>query len=124
MTITGDYLLFFLGLLALVLMGMSSRNILYALTSSFVWFALFLWLFWSSSPPLDVNQDRIKFLTWGFLVLTLMPWIVRMDTEIKNEARGKSGGRAWKEWGAPPREKEVPVRDSYRKNLRRRLSGR
>jgi len=120
MTITGDVLLFFLGLLALILMGMSSRNILLAFSSSMIWFSLFLWLFFGSSPPLDVGKGWAQILAWVFLMLAFVPWLLRMDVEIKNEAKGQ-GGQSWRTWGAPPSVGRGQTRaEQYKEELRKR----
>ena len=116
MTITGDILLFFLGLLALILMGMAGRNILLAFSSSMLWFSLFLWLFFSNNPPLGITTDWAKILSWVFIMLTFVPWLLRMDVEIKSEAQGQS----WRTWGAPPKGKTTPRAEEYRKLLRSR----
>lgn len=122
MTITGDVFLFFLGILALVLMSMSHRNILYALSSSLVWLSLFFWMFFSDSPPLDIDYAWVQILTYAFLILAFMPWIIRMDTEIRNEARGKGGtSQAYRTWGTRPEAEEETPAQKYRKALRRRL---
>lgn len=120
MTITGDVLLFFFGILALILMTMSNRNILFALASSGIWFALFMWMFFSSSPPLDITQDWVRIMTWSFLILVFIPWVVRMDVEIRNEAKGKGGDQAYKTWGAPPEGEKTTRAQEYRTELRRR----
>ena len=101
MTITGDVLLFFLGLLALILMGMSGRNILLACSSSMLWFALAMWMLFSDTPPLNIQDSWVQIIAWVFVILTFIPWLLRMDVEIKNEARGQ-GGQSWRTWGAPP----------------------
>ena len=119
MTVTGDILLFFLGILALVLMGMSGRNILLAFSSSMLWFALAMWMFFSPSPPLDIAQGWAQIIAWVFVMLAIVPWLLRMDVEIKNEARGQ-GGQSWRTWGAPPRGKTTSRAEEYRKILRGR----
>lgn len=115
MVITGDVFLFFLGLLALVLMGMSNRNILLAFSSSMVWFTLFLWLFFSDTPPLDLSKDWVQILSYVFMVLAVIPWLLRMDTEIRSE----KGTQRWTEWGKQPSTKESGY-ERYKKELRKR----
>ena len=118
MAITGDVFLFFLGLLALVLMGMSKQNILFAFASSMLWFALFLWLFfdWGTPPPLDLEASWAQIISVVFIILSIVPWLIRMDTEIKHEAEGQS----WKSFGKTPDIKSMSRQDAYRKQLRRR----
>lgn len=116
MAITGDVFLFFLGILALVLMGMSNRNILFAFSSSLIWFVLFLWLFFSGTPPLDISKDWVQILSWVFLMLTIVPWLIRMDVEIRYEAKGTS----YRTWGLPPKNTSTRAQE-YRKQLRERI---
>lgn len=117
MTITGDVFLFFLGLLALVLMGLGRRNILVTLSSSMIWLSLFIWLFFSSTPPLDMSQNWAQILAFVFLMLTFVPWLMRMNVEIKQEA----GGKKWTEWGRPPKEPVKSRSQSVKERQKERL---
>ena len=58
-------------------------------------------------------------IAWVFVMLAIVPWLLRMDVEIKNEARGQ-GGQSWRTWGAPPRGKPTSRAEEYRKILRGR----
>lgn len=116
MVITGDVFLFFFGLLALVLMGLSSRNILLAFSSSMIWFSLFMWLFFSPTPPLDVSKNWVQILAWVFLMLTFVPFLMRIDTEIRHERRGQK----WTTWGTPPEERRSNATEEYKALIRRR----
>ena len=117
MAITGDVFLFILGLLALILMGMSRQNILFAVSSSMLWFALFLWLFfdWGTPPPLDLEANWAQIISVVFIILSIVPWLIRMDTEIKHEAEGQS----WNSFGKTPDLKKMSIQDEHRKRLRR-----
>lgn len=116
MTISGDIFMFFLGMLAVIFMGMSYRNLLYTLCSSMIWFVLLMWLFTGDNPPLPFGEPWTKILAFVFLVLSILPWLTRMDVEIGNETRGKR----WRTWGPAPKEKGPTNYEAYRDELRRR----
>ncbi len=119
MTVSGDIFLFFIGLLALILMGMGRQSILFAMSSSMLWFVLFIWLFFSTTPPLTVGQTWVDILAWVFVMLVFVPWLVRMDTEIKHEADGKS----WKRWDTEPHLKSDSEYEKYRRTLFNKTRG-
>ena len=119
MTLSGDFLFVTLVLMALVLtfIQMMRPNILIAFSISMLWFSLSMWLFFGDSPMLTLAQDWTGILIWVFIMLAFVPWLLQMDTEITNEAKGQK----WKSWGAPPKSKTANRTDEYRKNLRGRL---
>lgn len=122
MTISGDYLFVTLILLALGLMlfHMRERTVLLAFASSMVWFALGMWLFFSSSPPLDLSNNYVQILAMVFFgVLIFIPWVNQMNTEIRHEA----GNQRWSTWGARPGEEQPTGYAKYRIQLHRVTRG-
>jgi hypothetical protein len=116
-----DYL--FLGLIALggfLLYMVNKRpHILLSLADGLLWFSMFMWLFIDSTPPIGIVDDSNwqVFLLVVFLLLTFIPFVWLMDTEIKHEAHGQS----WSEYGDKPRSEAPTNYELYRRELRRRL---
>jgi len=81
------------------------------------WLGLVMWLFFGSEPILDLDNDYAKFICWVFIMMTFVPFLALMDTEIKMEKDGKK----WSVWGAPPREEHLSNYETYKKELRRRV---
>ena len=77
MTLTGDGL--FIGLLILGMFFMifsnRRRNVLVSLATFIIWFALGLWLFFSTSAPIGFGETWKDVLGWGFLVLAFLPFL-------------------------------------------------
>lgn len=124
MTITGDYLFFGLMLLALVLMFQANRGILIGTGAFLIWFAMGFWMFFSTSPPLDISEIWVQILVYVFFaILPFGTLLQMMNTEIRHEAGGRGEGRgtAWRTWGAKPTVKTLSRTEQYRKDLRRRL---
>lgn len=118
MVISGDWLFGVLTFLAVFFTWFSflRPNILISLVAGMFWFSLFMWLFFSTSAPLGLTENFEKILVWIFLVLTFVPFLAHMDTEIQHE---KDGVR-WRAWGRPPITK-VDHRAEYQKEFRRRV---
>jgi Na+/melibiose symporter-like transporter len=112
MTITGDYFLLSMVFLAIFFTWWSDKrkNILVAMVSFMMWFSLGMWLFFSSSPPIALGETWADILGWAFLVLSLLPWLLQMDIEIKHEAQGKR----WTKYGQPPKETGPTEYERYR----------
>lgn len=101
MTITGDVLFFGLMILAVILMFNANRGQLIGFGAFLTWFALGYWMFFSTSPPLDINESWVQILVYVFFaILPFGTLFQMMNTEIRTEAKGK----AWKTWEAPPKE--------------------
>lgn len=122
MTISGDYLFIGLIVAGLFLLQYSGRrkNILVAMVTSVFWFALGMWLFFGTAPPLDLSDSWAQVLAYGFFVLMILPWLFQMDTEIMNEARGKSWFQRWTSYGEPGSRNKLSGHEEYKKRLYRR----
>lgn len=120
MTITGDVLFFGLMILALILMFNAHKGHLFAFGAFFTWFALGFWMFFSDSPPLDINEIWVQILVYVFFALLPFGTLLRMmNIEIIHEIKGKK----YREYGPPPKQ-ETRAHDrywEYKKNLRSRL---
>lgn len=120
MTISGDYLFVTLVLMALGLMiiQMRRKEILLCFAVSMMWFSLGMWLFFSSSAPITLGEGWSDILAWVFVILTFVPWLAQMNTEIRHEAEGHS----WKSWGKEPK-RESSAYEDYRDKLFNKTRG-
>ena len=125
MTITGDVWIFVIVIMAIIFTGFSRQNILWAFAASLMWIYLLFRLFFGDNPLIGLEGEWSNILIWAFIMLCFIPWVVRMDVEIKNEARGKEGSsQAYKTWGATPKGKTTTPAEDYRKVIHRRIAGR
>jgi hypothetical protein len=112
MTITGDY--FFLGLLAtgcfFTWYSGKRRLLLLAVVSFLIWFAMAMWLFFTSIPVLGITKDWQQLLMWVFIIMAFIPFLLQMDTEITH----KVGDTQWKSYGDTPAGKVVTKADAYK----------
>lgn len=92
------------------------REILITFVTSMLWFALAMWLFFGDAPLFDIEETYIQILVWVFVMMTFVPWLAQMNTEIENEAKGQR----WKSYGQPPKGETTSKAEEYRKTLRRR----
>jgi len=120
MIIEGNYL--FIGLIALAfcltLFASKRPNILVAFCAALLWFSTGMLLWFSSSPLLGLTENWSKVLVWVFFIMTFVPFLFQMDTEIKNDRPGVS----WTEWGDKPKAKQVNSAEQYQTELRKRLA--
>ncbi len=106
--------------ISLVLMGFSIANshILLRMASFLVWFTLAIVMFTGVYVPLA--NDWTLMVGWLFFILCWVPLLIHMDTAITFESNGKK----WVEHGSRPSVKGESSYESYRKELRKRLSRR
>ena len=112
MVVSGDVLFFSLIILGGFLTLFASRrpNILLAFCASLVWF--------SSTPLFGLTENWSKILVWVFGIMSFVPFLLQMDTEIKNDRPGVS----WTEWGDKPKAKQINSAEQYQSELRKRLA--
>jgi len=106
--------------IALFLMWMAwrTRDLLICITSSLIWFAISLWIFFSNANIFDLSESYVKILAYVFFIIAFIPLIWSMNQEIKHEAKGKS----WVTYGSPPEEEKPPSKtDQMRGEIKRRL---
>jgi hypothetical protein len=120
MVVSGDVLFFSLIILGgfLTLFASKRPNILLAFCASFVWFSIALLMWFSSTPIFGLAENWSKILVWVFAMLTFLPWLFQMDTEIKNDRPGVS----WMEWGDKPKTKQINSAEKYESELKKRLA--
>lgn len=117
--IGGDEMLLvgFLGLAAFFTwFSYRRREILITFVASLLWFSLAMWMFFSDVAPFTLGDTHVNLLVWVFILMTFVPWLMQMNTEITNEERGQK----WSSWGAPPSKKYMSGYDTYKKQLHRR----
>lgn len=117
MTPTGSILFFSIFLLAIIATTWSNRGILFAGAAILLWIWLFFRLFFGDNPIIGLEEEFAPFLAFAFVLIVFGALFMRMNTEIRNEAKGKS----WKTWGAPPGGKASTMGEraqEHRKNLR------
>ena len=99
-------------------MSSRRRDILISMTAGLIWFVLGMWIFFSSTPILGLDESWKQILVWIFFILTFVPFLIYMNQEITRE---KSGNR-WTEYGNPKDyEETVSSYDNYKKELQRRI---
>lgn len=121
MTLTIDQLFWGLIVMGLFFTWFSSqrRDILLSLVAGLLWFTMAMWLFFSPGPFIGLTDDWQKILLWVFIILTFVPFLIYMNTEIKYE----KDGRGWVEYGEKPNyENTVNAYEDYKKELQRRVS--
>lgn len=120
MVISGDVLFFSLIILGGFLTLFASRrpNILLAFCAALVWFSIALLMWFSTTPIFGLTENWAKMLVWVFALLTFVPFLLQMDTEIKNEVPGAS----WTEFGDKPKAKKISSADKYEAELKKRLA--
>lgn len=102
------------GLAAFLTWFSSKRpNILLGMSTALLWFALSLWGFFSTEPVFPLDEIYSDILYYVFLMLTFLPLLLQMDTEIKNEKDGHS----WSTWGDKPEGQAPTAYEEYRKLL-------
>jgi len=95
------------------------KNILLSISASVLWFALAMWIFYSSDPIITLSETYGEMIAWVFFMLTFLPLLFYMDIAIKHEAEGKS----WTEYGDKPKAVLPSSYDEHRKKIRKRLNG-
>jgi len=95
-------------------------DVLITLAASAVWLALFLWLFFSSSPPVGFGETWMTVLMWVFVLLIFLPMLLAMNVAITNEAKGQK----WTKYGKPPSKKGPAAYEAYRDKLFLKTRGR
>lgn len=107
--------LLILGMFFMIFSG-KRRSLVVALVTFMIWFSIGMWLFFSTAAPIGFGEPWKDILGWAFLVLSLLPWLFQMDTEIRHEAQGRS----WSVYGSEPKEKGPSGYDQYKVQLRSR----
>jgi hypothetical protein len=123
MVIDGNYL--FIGLLmlsiCLTIFAASRRNLLLTMLAGLTWLVMGLWIFFSPTPVLDIDEDWSKMLAWVFVMMTFVPWLLGADTEVRHEARTQTGSSGWVEYGAKPKGVHLSASEKYQLELHSRL---
>lgn len=88
-------------------------NLLISLITGLLWFALAMWLFFGTTPLFDLAELYVQILSWVFVVMTFVPFLALMDTEIRHEKEGHS----WSSWGQEPKRKTPSGYEAYREKL-------
>lgn len=116
MVLTASFL--FLGALAVFLTWASFKRkmLLLSIAAGLCWFALFVWFFFTGDPILGFAEEYQQIFAYVFLIMTFIPFLALMDTEIKWE----KNGRSWSEWGEKPTEKQGSDYENYLKRRRER----
>ena len=91
-------------------------EILICTCASLTWFGDAMWLFFSATPILSMSTREAQLLIWVFVLMTFVPWLAQMNTEITREA----GGKKWTEYGPKPKTK-IANYEEYKAELKRRL---
>jgi predicted membrane channel-forming protein YqfA (hemolysin III family) len=101
--------------LAVFLTWWSSRrkNILLALAAGILWFSLGMAFFFSAVPVIGLSESWKSIIAYVFLVLTFIPFLFQMDTEIRHEAEGHS----WSTYGEEPKTTKKSEYEDYREKL-------
>ncbi len=116
MVVTGDYIFAMMFFGGLVLLGMAKGRILVAMADALLWFALGL-AFWTNAWGTSIGTGWTQVLGWVFFILTCVPLLMQMDTEIIHEAQGKK----WSEYGSKPKQKMPTSYESYKAALHERV---
>lgn len=113
--------LFFLAILSLslVLTWFSWRrpNILLGVVAFLMWLSSALYVVLSGY--FDLTQTYMKIFVWVLFIMSFVPLLAQMDTEIRHEAMVKGKKVSWSDWGSEPQEKETSY-ERYKKQLRSR----
>ena len=97
-------------------LSFSRKEILICFCASLTWFSLAIWYFFGSTPLFGLEEVYHQLLVWVFVLMTFVPWLAQMNTEITREA----GGQKWTEYGPKPKTK-IANYEEYKAELRRRL---
>lgn len=102
----------------LTVFAMMRPEVLLRLCASLTWLALAFWSLLGGA--LDITKGWVIILTTVFVVMTFVPLIFQMNTEIIREKRGKS----WREWGRRPKhdDYEPSPYEQHRQNIRDRIN--
>ena len=75
------------------------------------------WLLLGDVTNLQLSDPWTIMLAWVFIIMTLVPFLAQMDTEIRHEKKGQS----WTEYGKKPGTGPPTNYEAYRAELQRRL---
>lgn len=129
MTITGDYLITFLVLLALGLTIIANRIgiILFRMAAAVSWLTLGI-LFWTNQLGTSLGSPWVQAVSLVFLVMAVGVLSLQMRTDIRHEAQvrgslGTPGARteSWTTWGPKQKKKALTTMErqaNYKKKLR------
>lgn len=92
------------------------QNILISLSAGILWLGLAMWFFFAVPPLFNLATVYAQLIVWVFFMMTFVPFLALMNTEIKME----KDGMKWSEWGARPRD-QVTGYERYKKELRGRI---
>lgn len=97
-------------------------NIVVAISAAVSWLSMATWLFFSPTPVftfgLAGELDWSKMFVWVLVLLAFVPFLLHMNTEIRQERDGKS----WVEYGGRPHTPRASSYETYQLELRRRLN--
>ena len=91
------------------------KQILVAISASLLWFGLAMWLFFATVPVLGFAENYQWIFGGVFFMLTFVPLLSLMDTEITHRREDQS----WTEHGARPGRRESNY-DKYKVELLKR----
>ena len=89
------------------------RQILISFSAALLWLAMAMWLFFGTAPLFDLSELYVQLLSWVFLMMTFVPFLAQLNTEIKSEKDGHS----WSSFGQPPKRDEPNAYKDYRAKL-------
>lgn len=114
----------FIGLIAIAcfLTWMASRrpNILVAFASGLTWLAMGFWVLLGDVTNLGLESSWTQILAWVLIIMTFVPFLLQMNVEIHNEAKGQR----WTEYGSKPKITNPTSYEAYKAELQRRVRGR
>ena len=112
----------FIGLLALgfglFVAAFRWKDMLLSYAAALTWLAIGFWWILGDITNFGIGESWVQILMFIPFILAFTVLLRLMNTEITEEAKG---GKSWKSWGQPPKEKKVPRRETYRETLRGRI---
>lgn len=101
------------------------RNLLLSILAGVCWFGISMWLFFSTTALMDLDESYAQVLVWVFFAMTFVPLVLYMNVPITKTRDGKT----WTEYGEPPSERKSEYQKyaedlhsrMYRHRRRRRL---
>ena len=91
-------------------------SMLLSLAAGLTWLGMGFWLLLGSVANLNLADVWTQLIAYVFIIMTFVPFLFQMDTEIKRE----HSGRSWTELGPKPKTQSTNY-ERYREELRRRL---
>jgi len=102
-------------------LSLKRKMLLLSVATFLTWWALALWFFFTPTPVLGISLDYQQILSYVFVLLSFIPLLALMDTEIRKQSKD---GKSWTEWGSRPEEPKESGYDTYRKQLEGKINRR